>query len=142
MGKISIMILLKFTYFTPEKMCRMGSKEIKRKFQRVELVSDIKINNIGDDENVFSIVTGKGINLSACGVLFKYSKKLQKHTTIKLRFLRPGSFEFIEAMAEVARIEKNSDNSYDIGAEFLDMDDSKKNELNRYIRKKSPDQSF
>lgn len=117
----------------------MGNKELKRKFQRVECISNIKVNNIEDDENVFSIVTGRGINISACGVLFKYRKKIQKHTIIKLRFLRPGSFEFIEAMAEVVRIEKNSDNTYDIGADFLNMDDSKKNELNRYLNKKTPD---
>jgi c-di-GMP-binding flagellar brake protein YcgR len=115
----------------------MESKEIKRKFQRVECISDIKVNNIEDDENVFSIVTGKGMNVSACGVLFKYRKKIQTHTTIKLRFLRPDSFEFIEALAEIVRVEKNIDNTFDIGAEFLDMDESKKNELNRYLRKKS-----
>jgi c-di-GMP-binding flagellar brake protein YcgR len=114
----------------------MESKEIKRKFQRVECISSIKVNNIEDDENVFSIVTGQGINISASGVLFKYRKKIQKHTTIELRFMRPDSFEFIEALAEVTRVEKNSDDTYDIGAEFLDMDDSKKSELNRYLNKK------
>ncbi len=116
---------------------KMNDKEIKRKFQRVECVSEIKVNNIEDDENVFSIVTGKGINISACGVLFKYRKKINRHAIIKLRFLKPDSFEFIETDAEVVRLEKNSDNSYDIGVEFLNMNDLKKRELNRYVSKKT-----
>ncbi len=114
----------------------MNDKEIKRKFQRVECVSEIKVNNIEDDENVFSIVTGKGINISACGVLFKYRKKIDRHVIIKLRFLKPDSFEFIETDAEVVRLEKNSDDTYDIGVEFLNMNDIRKRELNRYVSKK------
>jgi c-di-GMP-binding flagellar brake protein YcgR len=105
----------------------------KRRFKRVSSDYNIKINVIKNDESKV-IDEGKTINISACGVLLKYSKPLEIGSIINVRFYNEASKDSFESIAKVVRVEMNDyDNSYDIGINFINLEKEKENKLNTYL---------
>ena len=91
----------------------MKKKEVeRRKYRRVKSDFDIKIDTAIDVMEIsnYSFKTGKSIDISASGVLFRYNKLVELGTTIKVTFLMPNSFEFFKGKAKVVRTEINPDN--------------------------------
>jgi len=118
----------------------MKKKKVeRRKYRRVKSDFDIKIDTAIDVTEIsnYSFKTGKSIDISASGVLFRYNKLVELGTIIKVTFLIPNSFEFFEGKAKVVRTEINPDNeTYDIGIEFADLNNNDADELNYYVLKK------
>jgi len=118
----------------------MKKKKVeRRKYRRVKSDFDIKIDTAIDVMEIsnYSFKTGKSIDISASGVLFRYNKLVELGTIIKVTFLIPNSFEFFEGKAKVVRTEINPDNeTYDIGIEFADLNNNDADELNYYVLKK------
>ncbi len=118
----------------------MKKKKVeRRKYRRVKSDFDIKIDTAIDVMEIrnYSVTTGKSIDISATGVLFRSKKLVELGTIIKITFLIPNSFEFFEDKAKVVRTEINPDNeTYDIGIEFADLNNNDADELNYYVLKK------
>jgi c-di-GMP-binding flagellar brake protein YcgR len=108
----------------------------KRKYRRVKNHFNIKIDRAKESsvERSPMLTTGKSINISANGILFRYDKLMELGEVIKVTFLKPNSFELFEGKARVVRTEINPDNrTYDIGIVFIELNQDDTNDLDYYV---------
>ncbi len=104
-----------------------------RRFKRVKSNFDININIIKNSESK-PLDQGKSVNMSACGVLLKYNKPIDIGTNIDVKFYDKNSTDSFESGGRVVRVEMNPDNkSYEIGIEFLNLDEANVAKLNAYL---------
>ena len=116
----------------------MDKKE-KRQYVRIYNEFDVKISNeksedLFEDVNINKI---KSINISANGILIKTDEKFEINTKLKIKFLKPDTFEFFTTAAEVVRMSENDDNTYSVGIKFVDISKEDLDKLNYYITLKS-----
>ncbi len=94
----------------------------RRKFTRVKGNFDLRIEQFEETENHVEFDLGKIVDMSASGVLFRYSQPMKVGDKIDITFLTPKMLEIFKVNALVVRIEKNSsDGIYQIAVEFFDV---------------------
>ncbi len=111
----------------------MSENMENRKYKRVKENVNIKVDIIESDEVQLDFEIGKSKDISASGILFKYDKLIDIGKKIKISFLSPKSFDFINCNAAVVRVEFIHENCYDIGVSFLGMSESEEKRLNYYL---------
>jgi len=113
----------------------MGSADERRKFNRVNnefnvrLAKELRKKNYRD----ITIDIGKSLNVSASGLLVNVKEKIDIGSTLRITFLKPNTFEFFEGFGKTVRIEDNSDGTYAIGVEFMNLNEDEKKRLNYYL---------
>lgn len=114
----------------------MGSNRERRTYKRIKGVFNIRIKEENDDS--LKLSHAKSVDLSAGGILLRYSKPIDIGKIINVRFLRPNSFEFFEGNAKVIRCEITPDNkAYYIGIEFLELSEENLKKLNYFLTSSS-----
>ena len=108
--------------------------ENRRRFIRVDFITDINIKEIYSKEN---IGTGelKSTDLSTGGLLFKSDHHVEIGTKVELQIPTGVADEPLLVVGTVVRVEIFSDNQFDIGISFIEVGSSVKNELSKCIRK-------
>ena len=94
-----------------------------RKYKRVKRSCKVRIR-IPENKEEHKIA--KTRDLSGNGLLFNFSNKLEVGDIVEANFYDPVSVRVFQADAKVIRVELNKDDSYDIGIEFINLDDNEK----------------
>ncbi len=104
----------------------------RRNYKRIKGVFNIRIRE--EEEESLKLSHGKSVDISAGGILLRYSKPIDIGKLINVRFLRPNSFDFFEGNARVIRCEITPDNkAYYIGIEFINLNDEDIEKLNYFL---------
>ncbi|MCP4110674.1 MAG: PilZ domain-containing protein [Desulfobacteraceae bacterium] len=108
----------------------------KRRYQRVAKNVNVRLLSISH-KTPFStdMWTGNSINMSASGILLKTDKQISVGETVMLKFIKPNTFEFFEGIGVVVRSEKESDNVYVHGIDFLDLKEKDYAEMDFLVQK-------
>ncbi len=111
----------------------MDTVKERRKYKRIRTDAEIRIDPLAQSDIPNNFRVGNIDNISAGGVLLKYSKPFEIGDTISVNFLGPNSFEIFKITARVIRVEKKSDFGYDICVMFLDLTEDNEKRLNYYL---------
>ena len=76
----------------------------RREFRRVKEEINIQIKKVDSIEYKYT----RSIDISGGGILINYKEKLEKDSLVKVKFLKPNSFDFFEGLAKIVRIEKDA----------------------------------
>ncbi len=108
--------------------------ENKRRFIRVDFITDIHINEVdsGEKNGGWDV---KCADLSTGGILFKSNHSIDMGTQVQLQIPTGIVDEPLLVDGTVVRVEKFDSNQFDIGISFIKVDGSARNELSRCIRK-------
>ena len=71
-------------------------------------------------------------DLSGSGIQFETDENIPQGIKLSLKIKMPHMTKFLTVHAEVTNSKKISDNSYDIGAKFLDMSQEAKDSINMF----------
>ena len=71
-------------------------------------------------------------DLSGSGIQFETDENIPQGIKLSLKIKMPHMTKFLTVHAEVTNSKKISDNSYDIGAKFLDMSQEAKDAINMF----------
>lgn len=107
----------------------------KRKYKRIRHAFNAQVKVIAKKQSTADTGVGTAINVSATGVLLKYDRPLAIGTALKIRFLKPNTFDFFEGDAKVVRVEMFPDGAYEIGVEFLALSAQELKRLDFYLTK-------
>ncbi len=105
----------------------------QRKYRRMREGCSVKIEVLDEVAPSKDFQVGKSKNLSACGVLLTYSNPIEIEKLIDISFLSPNSFELFTLTAKVARVQITPDKTYEIGVEFLDLNEDDTERLDYYL---------
>ncbi len=108
--------------------------ENRRRFIRVDFITDIQINEVDSKEKI-GVLGVKSADLSTGGILFKCNHSIDIGAQVQLQIPTGIANEPLLVVGTVVRVEKFSANQFDIGISFIKVEDSVKNELSRCIRK-------
>jgi diguanylate cyclase (GGDEF)-like protein len=108
--------------------------ENRRRFIRVDFITDIDVREIDSNEAV-DVLGIKSTDLSTGGILFKSSHSIDMGTQVQLQIPTGMTGEPLLVVGTVVRVEKFGSNQFDIGISFIKVDGSARNELSRCIRK-------
>ena len=108
--------------------------ENKRRYVRVDFVSEIKVHEISC-EHIRDIFSARSKNISRSGILFESAFPLAIGTNLQLQLSLDNGVT-IPILGTVARIEALAPDCFDIGVSFLDMDETSENEISRYLQGK------
>ncbi len=108
--------------------------ENKRRFIRVDFITDIRILEVDSEEKIGDGDT-QSTDLSTGGILFKSNHSIEMGTQVKLQIPTGIDEEPLLVVGTVVRVEKFSSNQFDIGISFIKVDGLVRNELSRCIRK-------
>ncbi len=111
----------------------MAEEIERRNYRRVKDGCNIKIDILEEAKITKGFKTSQTRNISASGVLMKYSKPIAIESLIDVTFLGPNSFEIFKIKARVVRIEINPDRSYDLGVTFTNLSAADKKRLDYYL---------
>jgi hypothetical protein len=106
---------------------RKGAAEMieKRKFPRIKLDVFVTLD---------MVIYGRSKNLSIAGMCIRISEAVEKGSIVHLQFRLPGS-ESVNAIANVAWIEKDGNSKYACGMEFLDFSNNGREIIRKFIEK-------
>ncbi len=108
--------------------------ENKRRYIRVDFITNIKVNEVGSNERIDDHeVTSK--DLSMGGILFESKHHIRINTKIQLQIPTGIYDEPLLIYGTVVRVEKFSSTQFDIGISFIKVSNKAKNELSKCIRK-------
>ncbi len=108
--------------------------ENKRRYIRVDFISNIKVNEVEPNRNVDALeVTSK--NLSMGGILFESKHLIKINTKVQLQIPIGISDDPLLVYGTVVRVETFSPTQFDIGISFIKVGNKSKNELSICIRK-------
>jgi diguanylate cyclase (GGDEF)-like protein len=108
--------------------------ENKRRYIRVDFITNIKVNEVGYNERIDGHeVTSK--DLSMGGILFESKHHIRINTKIQLQIPTGIYDEPLLIYGTVVRVEKFSSTQFDIGISFIKVSNKAKNELSKCIRK-------
>ncbi len=114
----------------------MGIMKERRNFTRIKGAFNVRIRE--EDDDSLKMSHAKSVDISAGGILLKYSKPINIGKKINVRFLRPNSFEFFEGNARVIRCEVAPDGkAYYIGIEFIELSEENVKKLNYFLSSSS-----
>ena len=109
--------------------------ENKRRYVRVDFCSEIQIRKIDfDDIGEKFLATAK--NLSLTGILFESRVPMEIGDKINISIPLAELKNIIQVIGTVVRIESMDKDLYDIGIAFLEVTDSSRNEIHRYLLQK------
>ena len=114
--------------------------ENKRRYIRFDFSADITVRQISLD-NYPSLDKAHSKDLSMSGILFSSSKLYDIGSKVQMQIPFPELNETIDAIGTVVRTEFYTQEQFDIGVAFLEMDGETKSELSRYISKKLEESS-
>ena len=95
----------------------------KRKFKRIRRSCKVRLKS---HKNKEEHKIAKTRNLSGSGLLFNLENKLDIGDIVEANFYDPVSVRVFQADAKIVRVELNPDNTYDIGIEFIDLQNNEK----------------
>ena len=107
----------------------------KRIFKRVPEDFDVRITKADKivKSKYVEIDVGKSINVSASGLLLNSKEHIEEGTELKIRFLKPNSFDFFESKGKVVRVQKKQDGMYDVAVNFENLTEVDKKNLDYYL---------
>ncbi|MDX9723476.1 MAG: PilZ domain-containing protein [Myxococcota bacterium] len=108
---------------------------VKRRYERFHL--ELEAQLIGDE-----LESARTIDVSAGGTLLSSSRALELGSKLDLILLHPQGETRFTANARVARVVDAADGKWDVGLEFLDLDDARRAELRRFIESCLPEPMF
>jgi diguanylate cyclase (GGDEF)-like protein len=108
--------------------------ENKRRFIRVDFITDIRVLEVDTKEEVGNW-SARSTDLSTGGILFKSNHSIDMGTQVQLKIPTGIVDEPLLIVGEVVRVEKFSSDQFDIGISFIKVDGLVRNELSRCIRK-------
>jgi hypothetical protein len=114
----------------------MPEGEGKREYVRVYDEFSVRLVK-KDDKSVkdtLEINTSKSINISAKGILVNTDEKLDVGTIISITFIKPNSFDFFKGTGKVLRVEEDSDKTYKVAINFMDLSPEDMRTLDYYIK--------
>ncbi|MBN2160196.1 MAG: PilZ domain-containing protein [Spirochaetes bacterium] len=114
----------------------MPQGEGKREYVRVDDEFSVRLVKRDDKsmKNSLEINTSKSINISAKGILVNTDEKLDVGTVINITFIKPNSFDFFKGTGQVLRVEEESDKSYNVAINFIDLTPEDMRTLDYYIK--------
>ncbi len=114
----------------------MENHDERRKFIRLNLSADITYTKVADSSNRESSITR---NISLGGLCIISYERLGVGDILKLAISFPDSGKTISAQAKVSWIKEfiigdpTSGKRYDVGAEFINIDQKDREDINKYI---------
>ncbi len=109
--------------------------ENKRRYVRMDFYSKIQIQQI-DFENIGNKFSVHAKNISLTGILFESKTSIKIGTKINLTIPLTEVDNTIQVIGTVVRVEALDKDLYDIGIAFLEIADSSKNEISKYLLRK------
>jgi len=104
----------------------------RRKYKRLAKITNVRVEL--DDNSDLNISDNDSINVSAGGILIKINRKIDVGKIVKIRFLKPNSFDYFEDNAKVSRCEAGkSVETYYIGVEFYNLTEEKEKQLDSFV---------
>lgn len=94
----------------------------RRKYKRLRENFNIKMD-FDQMRDVVPFEVGQSVDVSASGFQVKVDVKIPKKSILKIKFIKPKSFDFFESRARVAWVREDREKKgiYDIGIEFIDL---------------------
>ncbi len=105
----------------------------RRRYQRV--TQNVNVRLLSISHSTSDMWTGNSINMSASGILLRIDKQIPVGETVMLKFIKPNTFEFFEGTGVVVRSEKETDNTYVHGIDFLDLKEKDYVEMDFLVQK-------
>ena len=99
----------------------MGNEN--RQYKRIKRSCKVRIK-LHKNKEEYKIA--KTRDLSGSGLLFSLPNKLDIGDIVEANFYDPVSVRVFQEEAKVVRVELNPDNTYDIGIEFIELQDDEK----------------
>ena len=108
----------------------------KRIFERVDEDFAVRIMVVGGERKIKpgenDIV--KSINASASGLLLKTTENIEVGSRLKVRFLKPNSFDFFDSLGVVVRSSENDKGSYEVAVNFANLSEDDIKDLDHYLK--------
>lgn len=106
--------------------------EERRRYTRVKGRFGIQIDMPdGGAPAVFEI--GEIDNISAAGILIRYTKPVEIGSILQVTFLSPNSFEVFKLDTKVLRVTPKEDQTYEIAVEYVDLGPEDEKRLDYFI---------
>jgi hypothetical protein len=116
----------------------MVDSDGKREYIRIN--NEFNVRLVKKDEKHekgnIEINTSKSINISGSGLLVNVDRKLDVGTIVNISFMKPNTFDFFKGTGKVVRVEEDTDKSFKVGINFIDLTPDDKNMLDYYINRK------
>ncbi|HOT44520.1 MAG TPA: PilZ domain-containing protein [Spirochaetota bacterium] len=114
----------------------MSRDECKRDFVRINNQFNVRI--VAKDESARygtrEINTSRSINVSASGLLVNAAERIDKDSIVNITFMKPNTFDFFKGPGKVVRIDDNTDGTYKIAINFINLSHDDKQMLDYYIQ--------
>ena len=107
--------------------------EEKRTFKRVEKVLNVRLSDILEKTSELESFTCKCLNISANGMLLNIDHEFSVGKKFKVLFLKPNTFYFFDGKAKVIRTEKSDENTFNMGIEFEDVENTENKMMDFYL---------
>lgn len=110
----------------------------KREYERISDAIQVKFTQADKKWSSIPYSTSYTKNMSEGGFLFYSKNPIDVGSNIEIKFFLKDSTNFVSAIARVVRIgEISSNNLYEIGISFVDIEQQTMNILSKYILKKN-----
>jgi len=113
-------------------VCPLLFSENKRRYVRVYFTSEIQVQVINSGDICKKIIANAK-NISQSGILYENNEPLDIGSTVQLSLPFEEFNLTLHLMGTVVRLEVLAEDRYDIGISFLEVDDTAKNEISKYL---------
>ncbi len=112
----------------------MVKNQNRRRFARINGDFNLKIGQPDHQKSSREPETGKIIDISASGLLIRFSKHINIGKVVQITFLTPKMLEIFKIDAKIVRVINNPEKrNYDLGVEFINMNKEIEKLLDFYL---------
>ncbi len=117
-----------------QKNCIATYQKHKRKYFRIDFNTKIQVQPVenGDETEIIKV---NSRNFSKAGLLFESNRPFKINDLISITIPLNNNEENVIVKGNVIRVEIYSDNVFDIGVSFLNVDNSIKDDITKYMMK-------
>lgn len=114
----------------------MAQEDCKREFVRINNQFNVRIvaNDKTARHGTREINTSRSINVSASGILINSNDRLDVGSVVDITFMKPHTFEFFKGSGRIVRVNEDTDKTYKIAINFMNLSTNDMQMLDYYIK--------